>query len=557
MAIMVDGGGGRVYQPQNHPQSYKVGTNESLQDVADRFGVTPQAIRDANPNIFNPQDPGERKARQMDAQEINGGGMLLPGDELTIPAAPMSVTEGDPITGEGSHPSTDVNIGVDLPNGGITWEPGSGKVQLTAKQQAETANANQGTKLTVSQESAVAYGQKNNNGNTEFTVEAQTKVATSGSIDAGGRKGGAEVQAGAGAGFKSSYQVMLPGENRPAEAAARVNPFDPTTIPVGGRVTMNSEAFSETSLAGSFRYIGTETKVQQGQGTTYVVERVDQNTVRVMMGPTEAVQAFNGVGLRAGPDLSVMLGRQDSLAGSTLKTADFDLSTPEGQAAYSHFTATGQVAHETKGVDNVATVERVDYSSQTQLRAKLGPLGVELGGAQNKGSVVKTSYPDGSFALTTELQYSGNVPLRVTQRFDAGGTEILSERTYQYEVKVTESNAELLNTVQAGRVTDSGPARPGQTVVLTFNEEQMQSLIGQTETAAETLHGADDLRLLVEGPGGRAEPMDFAISMARNLGGDSQGLSERLLKISDAGDGDIQTRGGFSRIDMDVETKSR
>lgn len=559
MAIMIDGGGGGpVYQPQNQPQSYTVGINDSLHDIAERFGVTQQAIREANPQIFSPRDPGEAKFRSMEAQAQNGGGRLLQGDELTIPAAPMSVTEGDPITGEASYPSTDVKVGVEVQGGNgqtgsLTWEPSAGKVTLTGGQKVETPNVGDGVQLSARRDTAVAYGQKNNDGNTQFTVEVQTSVAASGSVDAGGRKGGFEAEVGAGAGFKSSYQVTLPGENRALEAAAQVNPFDPTTIPVGGQVTMNSEAFAETSLAGSFRHIGTETKVQEGQGTSYIVERTDENTVRVMMGPTESVQAFNGVGLRAGSDLSVMVGRQDSLAGSTLRTADFDLSTPDGQAAYAHFTSTGQVAHETAGVDNVATVERLDYSSQSQLRAKLGPLSVELGGAQNTGSVVQTTYPDGSFALTTDLGYDGNVPLQINQRFDAEGTELLGERSYQFEVAVDDNNVQLLNAVLTGSVEGSGPVEAGETATLTFSEEQIQALIGQTEDAVDTFQtGATDLRILVEDYGGNrgTEPMDFAISMARNLNSDSYGFVERLFSISTAADGDI--RDGYERIDAGV-----
>lgn len=535
-------------EPKAEPQAYTSRYGDTPNSIATEAGVDPADLQAANPQLGSDLDA------QLDA-----------GTQLTIPAAPQSVTEGDPITGDPTYPSTDVKVGVEADNGNgqtgsLTWEPSEGKVTLTTGQQAETPDTGNGAQLSVRQDTAVVYGQKNDNGNTQFTVEVQTSASTSASVDAGGKKGGFEAETSTGAGFKSSYQVTLPGENQTPEAAAQVNPYDPTTIPVGGRVTMSSEAFTETSLAGSFRYIGTETKVKEGEGTSYIVERVDENTMRVMMGPTESVEAFNGVGLRAGPDLSLMVGRQDSLVGSTLRTADFDLSTADGQAAYSHFVATGQVAHETAGVDNVSTIERIDYSSQSQLRAKLGPLSVELGGAQNTGSVVQTTYPDGSFALTTDLQYSGNVPLQVTQRFDAQGDEIVSERRYSYTVQADENNEQLLNLAISGNyeTADSGPVDAGETVTLTFTEQQMQGLVEMTSNYAEEAPSSEEAVLLgyMESDGSRPtpEPFDFAIALARNLNNDNFGFSEKLFSIADGGDaGGIGDREA-DPIPMTVET---
>jgi hypothetical protein len=495
---------------------------------------------------------------------------LLIGSKNT--PAPMSVTKGNPFLGYGSHPSTDLKGTL----GGLSVE--SDKVQFTSR--TDPAGSQTGTtglvkgliakkagvdgyvpkffaKAELVRESAITLGAKNNAGNTEFMVEASTKVV--GSAGAGGGKKGASVEVGAGAGARVKYEVSLPGENQSASAALRVNPFNPSTIPVGGRVTLNGEAFSETSLAASFRQIGVELKEERGKGVSYVVERVDQNTVRVMMGPTESVKRFVGAGLQLSSSVSVMVGAESSLAGGALRTADFKLSTAEGRAAYSYFTTTGKVAHLSPGVDNVATISRADYSSQAQLRAKLGPLGVEVGGEQNTGTYVTTTYPDGSFAVTTQARYGAGVPLHVTQRYDANGAEIISQRTYQYEVAVNRDNVQMLNTVLTGRPGAGGPAQPGKAVVLTFNERQMQALVGQAERAvdAHELGAPTNLRILVQDYDGNrgVAPGRLAVSMVRNLGSDPYGFVERLYKISSAADGDPVVNNRFERLDVDVKVK--
>ena len=103
-------------------------------------------------------------------------------------------------------------------------------------------------------------------------------------VPAGGARG-AHVEGSVATGFTSTYKVSLPGEGT-VEQAAAVNPFDPTTIPVGGSVTVDGSNFVDTSFEASFRYIGTQTKISDAAGVSYTVERVDENTVRVLAGPT-------------------------------------------------------------------------------------------------------------------------------------------------------------------------------------------------------------------------------------------------------------------------------
>lgn len=555
MHMIHDGGGSRtpVSQQQDSnradPVQHRTGSGDTLQSLATQYSVSPEAILQANPQL--------------------GGGEPLPQGELVeIPAPPQSVS-GEVDQGSANHSTTDVKISLKNDDGSITWQPDSAAIKLTDKQKLELGNSRpegspagtNGFSVSLSSESSVTLTESQSDTHTTFSVATGTQVSLSGEAGAGGARG-LQVEGSVATGFTSTYKVSLPGEATP-EQAASVNPFDPTTIPVGGSVTVDGSAFVNTSFEASFRYIGTQTEINDAAGVSYSIERVDDNTVRVTAGPTETINAFNGVGLSVG-DISLMAGREDQLHGATLQTAEFDISTAEGQAAFEHFNATGQVAHDTPGVANVATISRVDYSSQTQLRAGLGEnLNIELGGQANLGSSVQVTYPDGSYSQTTDLSYGGNVPLTIEQRFDAEGNELPGERVYSFEVSTDrpgynwfERNimgknegseeqflADQMNWVLGGGFGADGPVEGGDTVTLEFSEEQMQQLMDQAQDTVDgnTIGGANsDLDLMLNGYGGddyQATPMEFAISMSRNMGQDPAGFIDLLFRVSSGADG--------------------
>lgn len=586
MAVMaMDGGGGYVPQPRTEPQTHVVTATDSVENLADRYGVTPQALREANPQVF--QDPSAR----LRLVGQHGGDLLLTGETINIPAASQSVVDdpaGNDFVPNPTYPSANSEYSARVEGqhteGSVTWNPGDGSIKLTGTQIVTPPGQTDQSPVQYSarSETAVTGGQVNKTIDgkafTEFTVEVQFTQSTNVEAQSRTSRGLVEGEASVGAGTRARYKVLLPGNDQSAEAAARVNPFDPTTIPDGATVMMDGQNFTQGSLAGSFRHIGTQTNVTEASGVTYAVTR-EGNEVRVTMGPNQAVEAFNGVGVRS-EIATAMLGRQDNLGGSTLATASFDLSSADGQAAYAHFVATGQVAHETAGVGDVATIERVDYSSQTRAQLELGPVKADLAGAQNTGTFVRTTYPDGSYTDTTELQYSGNVPLQVTQRFDAAGNEVTSERTYEFKVSTDHtvnlgwwdkmwgaseaeaeasretSHTQLLNWSLTGG-SDAGPAQAGKTMTITFTEGQMQALHGQTTAAAAANEsGMDTLRLLTGGEDDMPvnSTFDFAVAMARNLGGDNYGFAERLFQISSGADGDL-VNNDFARIDASVRVE--
>jgi hypothetical protein len=384
-------------------------------------------------------------------------------------------------------------------------------------------------------------------GYTTYTVSTEVSV---------GYNVGATVPAGGGTfrvaeGIDAKYEVRLP----PAAPGAKpvdpraIDPFNPSTIPIGGSVQMDSRNFAQTEFEGTFRGIAVQTDSKGAQGTSMLVERTGQNTIRVTTGPTQAIEAYQGVGFQAGP-VSATIGRADSIQNANLRTATFDVSTMEGRAAYQQFLLTGKMPEQnTRGVSDVQEIRKLDLQSSAQLRLRFGESELQANLSSNNAGQVYSFRPDGSVERTTTLQYGGGSPLTYTQQFDANGRENVNARTYAFTINVdNQYTANFLNGLnQNGNRSLTGDAavKPGQTVTLTFTEAQMRDFMKGAETAYRAMppeaRGTSHLGTLLH-PYGSQAPMstqDFAISMARNMFNSPERMSELLYKIADGADGKL------------------
>ena len=407
-----------------------------------------------------------------------------------------------------------------------------------------------GVSFGVNAEAAVVADQKTEDGVTTFHVHGQASVTVSGGVNT--PKAGLAVAHSEG--ITADYSVAMP------EAAAQtcdpktVNPFDPSSMPTGTVVKLDGSQFSSNEFKATFQHLALETKITDSTGVSVAMEKTGTNTVRVTAGPTEAIEAYNAVGVDFGV-VSAKLGRTDNLSSATLKTAEFDLSTAEGKAAYNDFLASGTLPSQNgKGISGVATVEKIDYSSQSSAGVSLGPIDLSFQGQKNTGASVVTTYPDGTKDVAVDLDYGSNVPLHLTRKYDAQGNELVSERRYAYTIKADENSAQLMNAALAGDPSkaESGPVHAGQTVTLSFTEDQMRAYMKQTQAASDAGIGTTSLDVLVKDYDDKFinSPEDFAVSLARNLGGTDYEQAERMFTISDGADG--QFDGNYSRIDATV-----
>ncbi len=528
---------------------YLVERGDTLHSIAAHCHVTVEALQQANPQIRNPD-------------------VLYPGQSIELPSQAAPAAAEPAPSAPASHTSTQSKLNGSLTLGGgqgqagvtrqtqttttdgdgnestsgrsstgaLGFNPGDGTVSLTGGagfSQAVKTSKGVGLSFGISGNATLTGGEVTKNGTTTYTAAADVSV----SLNAGASFKQAGVQVGYTQGIKGSYQVAMPAQAAQHADLLKINPFDPSSMPVGTKITMNGSDYNSTAFEATFRNLAVQTHITHAKGVSTVIDKTGSHTVSVTTGPTQAINAYNGFGV----DFDVakaMLGRSDALDGATLKTAQFDLSTPQGKAAFNDYLANGNLPkNDGAGISNVSTTQKVDYSSQTQLSASLGPLSVTLNGAKDSASWITTSYPDGSSSATCNLQYGGNIPLAITTKLDPSGHEILADRRYTYTIKADANIAQMLNVAQSGnlRQAESGPVKAGQTVTLSYTQAQMQQLMQDAQGAVKgSSMPPMSLQALTENYDGKFDnnPEDFALGLARNLGGDDYGSANRLYDIA-------------------------
>lgn len=447
----------------------------------------------------------------------NHGGGGGKGGTPDAPAIDSKQSNTVPVRGgqDGSTEGTNLTVG-----GGVKHDPDTGETTLSGDGTLEQWTKGPGdSKITIGVNGGAEYttGEKTKDGFTTYTEKSDVSVGIEGGVE----KGGYGVDGGRTWGITSEYTVKVP-EGTDVEPGS-INPFDPRSIPVGGSVTMNGGDYTETELNGVFRHIAVDSSVKDASGVSTVTERIDQDTVRVTTGPTDALVNKAGLGVDVF-GFKGMLSGTTSFDGMSLQSTEFDLSTPEGAAAYNRFLVTGELPTDpSTGVSGTTKIERLDYDSA----AKLGvdtPVGkaasLEIG--HNSGSKVMTTYPDGSADMLTTAKYGETGDFRMEQSFDASGREDMSARTYSYEVTANDLTAQMLNDkawFPQGSVP--GHVSNGETVTLSFTQAQMERLADYAAAA----DGAWD-------PTGLEGEKWTAFQMAQNFANNSINEQELVERIS-------------------------
>ncbi|HYH98867.1 hypothetical protein [Hyalangium sp.] len=304
---------------------------------------------------------------------------------------------------------------------------GQAEASATVGADGVTASASgsveaKGLKINFGTEISSKTNVESEDGFTTVTAEGSLSVNLGGEVDLKTVGFGANYTEG----VKTKFQVRMSDEDYAKVEAGEAelpDPYNPDSMPEGSSVLMNSTDFQGTDFEASYRNLKLETNVTQEEGVSVAVEKTGQNTVRVTAGPTEAVENSFKLGLELGP-ASAHIGNSTRLDEFKLKTAEFDLSTDTGRAAYNTFLATGKLPEDNgTGISNVATVEKLQYDSTTSAGVSLGPLSGSVDLANSNLNVVKTTYPDGSVDQVTDARLHAGTPVHLEQHFNPDGTE--------------------------------------------------------------------------------------------------------------------------------------
>lgn len=529
--------------PPPAENTHTVQPGENLTAIAAQHGVSTQQILDVNPQVTNPDRifPGDTLILPPPADTPEGPG-------IDVSAEPSSETTNRTANPDGSTDTTtsetSVGLGYDLETGDLTLSAGTGFTR-------EVTNARgHGVSFGVSADAQITHSDRTEDGVRTYGIESDVSV----SLTAGASSKQAGVEIGRTEGIRASYEVALPAGSHDVDPTS-VTPFNPESMPVGSSVTLDGENYTGTEFEASFRNIAVKSSIEEASGVSVAVERTGTDTVKVTSGPTEAITAYNGLGLDL-EAFSAYLGRTDELSGATLQTAEFDISTEQGMAAYNDFLATGRLPEANgTGIANVETIQKLDYTSSSGVDIEAGPFSVSLDGGSNTGSTVVTTRADGTATRTDELQYGDNVPLTISRTFDADGNEIVSERSYTFKIDLEQASPgsyQLLNAAMAGDVdaAETGPVgEDTKTVELTLNQSEMWQLRGMVLNSLDTMGYIPVTTQIYESYVNPAIPQDigddalrFSIGLIRvnnNFASNPNAMVETFFHLSAQATGDI------------------
>lgn len=351
-------------------------------------------------------------------------------------------------------------------------------------------------------------------GQVRYTLEG----SVSGFVQANAAARGIGVDARVQEGGRARFEASLPEQAARDVDLRSINPFDPASMPVGTRISMDAAHTGSVEVGTRLRQLATRDRVGHEEGVQVSIEALEGQRVRVVAGPREAVEAYHGVGLKLGP-ASAMLGREDRVSGGTLHTAQFDLSNPQGRQAYDAFLRSGVMPErDAPGLSEVSTVSRLDMRSEGRVDLGLGSRSTSLSTGANSGQAVRTVHGDGSAEVSRTLRYrEHDVSLQIDQSFAADGTP--GERSYRYRFTPDATQAGQLNAVY-GR-EGATPFQAGRETSLRFSEQEMAGLQAQTLRAHQNIArtgGNDAIRLLAEPTpqGGQRTPERFAVDLIHN-----------------------------------------
>jgi hypothetical protein len=215
----------------------------------------------------------------------------------------------------------------------------------------------------------------------ESKVKLQVKGSVYGYVEAEAGKKQLTLEGRLIQGVSSTFEVELPQADYEkwvrdgSDPSKLPNPYDPTSLPPGGTITLKSEHYGSSELSVAYRNIQAQTGNTHSHGTTMAIERqspADPPTVKVTTGPTEAVQRTLAVGAGS-EDLNVSLTGERTLESYNLQSATFDLSTDEGKAAYNQFLMTGKLPEqEGNGIKDIEREYKMSYSEAVKAGLVVG-----------------------------------------------------------------------------------------------------------------------------------------------------------------------------------------
>jgi type II secretory pathway pseudopilin PulG len=379
------------------------------------------------------------------------------------------------------------------------------------------------------------------------TLSAESSVSASGGFDIRV----VSVGGGGSTGTQQTYEVRMRDEDFERLQRGEIpppHPLVPSTLPDGASVRLEQARLSGPSMEGGFNALGLElggsNDFNRGQGLSIEMTRTG-DSVRVTAGPRQIHE--NDGSIEAGVGfVSVTGGSTDTLTTSQLRTATFDLSSPEGRAAFESFRDTGQLPEANgPGVSEALRMERLQVSSQGSVELGIGPLDVGGDVPGITSDMLITHHPDGTTSRSMDVVYEGDHPgFNLQQRLDASGQFIPGSETYTYTFDGLDmSTRGRLAQAFGGDAALAEAARASTApLTLTLNQDQVRQLQEVARAAPRADLGMGSL--LSDYNGNPSDPLTAALTMASSGTYNETVLAQQLFILTGNGtrplSGDLQ-----------------
>jgi len=281
------------------------------------------------------------------------------------------------------------------------------------------------------------------------------------------------------------------------------NPLDPSSLPVGSSLTARGEQFTGKEADLSYKGVGVMSDWEQAKGGAVRVERLDTDRVRVTMGPFNRSRNSIGVGIDAGKlSADFEVGKQ--LLGSQATSQEFNISTPQGRAAYDRFVTSGKLEPNTPGTSQYQSIKAITNQREIAATLNLGKvLGVQAHNMDGARIVERTTPNGKDYKYTAD--WNGQ-PTELTWTRDPNGGVKMGELRVPVNQQVASQFAsrgtlrDIQRTLSAQGITD----QTGQ-YNMSINEQaikQMQEGYIQSERAraANQPYYSQELRDLAANP---------------------------------------------------------
>ncbi len=284
-------------------------------------------------------------------------------------------------------------------------------------------------------------------------------------------------------GGRLSYEAVVPpavaARIDAGDIAAVPNPLRPMEMPIGSSVVITGESLAGSTTEFTYKLLRDTTDTIRLEGRAFGITRIDENIVELTTGPVAAVEhgAYQGVGMTAA-NLGVQ--RSERYEGGELDVVRLDLSTPEGQTAYSTFMRSGTLP-ETIGPGVVEVATRLMIAGEAELSGRGNFLGGSVSGADpTEFDKTLTRFSDGtSEQRATLVGASNGVGFDIVQRYDREEQPVPGSREWTLLLEGVSGEAGAhLKGAYSGQGYD--PNMPdGAYAELRFSDEELMRLRDQ------------------------------------------------------------------------------